>query len=476
VRVFVSVDEGAAAERLIEQGLGLTIAIFGYLLVLRWGVWSWLSAAAVAPILFDPYATVAAQLVPADFALVLLVVVVTTALAWSARRRPSLLLVAGLSLVGLVGYGAVADGASATPVDVLSTRGVSLICGLVVGLSGAFGIGRARRSGLQRVCLLTCAPACVVLSADAIRGSLDAQTLLLALALSPMAAALGITAMLRGRRGVQASRPQIDDCDRAAITAFEEEYGDTTLNPVVVVMAAYNEAAGLPGVLESMPSQVCGLPVDVVVVDDGSTDGTTDALHGRDDVFVAVASANRGQGAALRLGYRLARDRGATYIITTDADGQYHPGDFPAVLRPILEDRADFVTGSRLRGHQETRDRFRRTGVHVFAWIVTAMTGHWTTDTSFGLRAMRAEVTGVVTLNEPQYQSSELLLGVHSHGFRVAEVPGKMRIRAAGASKKGRNLVYGSRYARVVFGTWWREGCPAPARDRAAALVMPDGD
>jgi hypothetical protein len=109
--------------------------------------------------------------------------------------------------------------------------------------------------------------------------------------------------------------------------------------------------------------------------------------------------------------------------------------------------------------------------VHVFAWIVSAMTGQWTTDTSFGLRAMRAELTAAVTLNQPQYQSSELLLGAHSHGFRVAEVPGSMRVRSAGSTKKGRNLVYGARYARVVWGTWWREGCPAPAADGAPALA-----
>jgi hypothetical protein len=76
---------------------------------------------------------------------------------------------------------------------------------------------------------------------------------------------------------------------------------------------------------------------------------------------------------------------------------------------------------------------------------------------------MRAEVTDRVTLNQPQYQSAELLLGVLSHGFRVAEVPGTMHLRSAGSTKKGRNLVYGFRYAKVVFGTWWREGCPTPA-------------
>jgi hypothetical protein len=140
------------------------------------------------------------------------------------------------------------------------------------------------------------------------------------------------------------------------------------------------------------------------------------------------------------------------------------------VLAPILDGRADFVSGSRILGHQATLDRVRRLGVHVFAWLATCLTGQRLTDTSFGLRAMRSDVTAAVTLNQPQYQSSELLLGVLAHGFRVLEVPGTMHVRAAGASKKGRNLAYGSSYARAMLGTWWREGCPRPVPEVAAAL------
>jgi hypothetical protein len=79
------------------------------------------------------------------------------------------------------------------------------------------------------------------------------------------------------------------------------------------------------------------------------------------------------------------------------------------------------------------------------------------TDTSFGFRAMRAEVPVSLTLAQPQYQSSELLIGVLAGGHRVAEVPMTIRQRGGGRTKKGNNLVYGTRYARVVFGTWWRE-------------------
>ena len=98
-----------------------------------------------------------------------------------------------------------------------------------------------------------------------------------------------------------------------------------------------------------------------------------------------------------------------------------------------------------------------------------ALVTHRISDTTFGLRAMRAEVTGVVQLSQPQYQASELLIGVITHGYKVAEVPATIHRRRVGESKKGQNplyklhipgvnnFFYGARFARVAYGTWWRE-------------------
>jgi glycosyltransferase involved in cell wall biosynthesis len=205
-----------------------------------------------------------------------------------------------------------------------------------------------------------------------------------------------------------------------------------------------------------MPAEVGGLAAATVVVVDGASDDTA-AMARKQGGLVCEVPVNRGQGAALRLGYRLARAGGARFIVTTDGDGQYDPADIERVLEPVLSGRADFVTGSRILGRQETYDRVRRAGVHVFAFLVSALTGHRVTDTSFGLRAMRAELTGGVTLEQPQYQASELLIGALMRGYRVVEVPATMRLRTAGTTKKGGNLVYGYRYARAVFGTWLRE-------------------
>ena len=137
------------------------------------------------------------------------------------------------------------------------------------------------------------------------------------------------------------------------------------------------------------------------------------------------------------------------------------------MLEPVVAGEADFVLGSRVLGGAETDDSVRDVGVKVFSGLVRLLTGVRVTDTSSGLRAMRAEITAVVRQEQPQYQSSELLIGAIAHGYRVAERPTVMHKRTAGHSKKGGNVFYGARYARVVLRTWWRER--RAARSRAAA-------
>jgi glycosyltransferase involved in cell wall biosynthesis len=264
--------------------------------------------------------------------------------------------------------------------------------------------------------------------------------------------------------------------DNAAASAFFSQNGEraTALPPVAIVIAAYNEEGVVGSVVDALPNPLCGLGTMAIVVSDGSKDGTAEEANAH-GALVCDVPVNRGQGAALRLAYRLAREGGAQYIITTDADGQYNPAEMDAVLRPVVDGRADFVTGSRKLGSQETNDPVRRLGTWVFAVTISLLTGQRITDSSFGLRAMRAEVTGAVRLEQPQYQSSELLIAVLTHGFRVAEVPATIHKRKVGESKKGHNAIYGLKYAGVVLGTWLRErqrrvpGSGRPVSSRAGA-------
>ena len=150
---------------------------------------------------------------------------------------------------------------------------------------------------------------------------------------------------------------------------------------------------------------------------------------------------NRGQGAALRLGYWLARARGVQVICTIDADGQYEPEEIGRVVEPILDGKADFVSGSRRLGAELTTDRVRHLGVLVFGAVFSLLVRHRITDPACGLRAMRPEVTATVTLEQPQYQASELMISAALNGFRLAEVPTTMRDRGCHAGhQEGREL------------------------------------
>jgi glycosyltransferase involved in cell wall biosynthesis len=257
----------------------------------------------------------------------------------------------------------------------------------------------------------------------------------------------------RGRRRLRATDELID---RVALEEFHRAHGTPELAPIVVVIAAYKEADNIDSVITGMPKMIEELDVSVLVVVDGEDDGTAGIVR-QAGHFACVAPVNRGQGAALRLGYRVAREHGARYIVTADADGQTDPGDLAVVLAPLLAGELDFVNGSRRLGRTMGTDAVRNTGIVVFGRLTSLLTATPVTDTANPIRAMRAEVSAAVTLDEPQYQASELLISVIMHGYRFGERPITMLARTSGESKKGGNLAYGYRYGRVLVGTWWRE-------------------
>jgi Glycosyl transferase family 2 len=155
-------------------------------------------------------------------------------------------------------------------------------------------------------------------------------------------------------------------------------------------------------------------------------------------------------------------------IATIDADGQYEPEEIGRVVQPILDGHADFVSGSRRLGAELTTDKMRHLGVLVFGALISVLVRHRITDPACGIRAMRAEVTGAVTLEQPQYQASELMISAALHGFRLAEVPTTMRDRGTHATgtKKGGNFGYGVRFARAALRTWMRDRKAARMRLR----------
>src|SRR5579863_6494011 len=133
--------------------------------------------------------------------------------------------------------------------------------------------------------------------------------------------------------------------DRAR-SEFEERYPRVRFGPIVAVIAAYNEEQNIGDVLKAMPTLIGDLEVSTLVVVDGGHDNTA-AVAEEAGVYTCVLPVNLGQGAALRVGYRLAAAHGARYVVTLDADGQNDPAEMAGMVRPLLDDSADFVIASR---------------------------------------------------------------------------------------------------------------------------------
>jgi glycosyltransferase involved in cell wall biosynthesis len=267
----------------------------------------------------------------------------------------------------------------------------------------------------------------------------------------------------------EAEYDRLETVERAAAEAFLAAHPAGAGAPLAVVIPAYNEEPTVGDVVAGIPSEVAGLQAEVIVVADGARDATA-ARAAEAGALVCDVPVNRGQGAALRLGYWLARARGAEVIVTIDADGQYEAHEITAVIAPILEGRADFVSGSRRLGTELTTDATRHAGVIVFGLLISLLIRQRITDPACGLRAMRADVTAAVTLEQPQYQASELMISAALNGFRLAEVPTTMRDRGqhATGTKKGGNLGYGVRFARAAVHTWRRDRTAARRRERPA--------
>ena len=204
---------------------------------------------------------------------------------------------------------------------------------------------------------------------------------------------------------------------------------------IAVVIPAHNEADNLHGVLRRIPERICGVPATVLVVDDGSRDGTTDAALGA-GVVVAQLPENRGGGAALWAGYSLMLDASARIVVTMDADGQHRPEELEQVVEPVLSGRAEVSQGSRILGSAEPGAFARELGIAFFNRFVRVLTGVRITDCSNGFRAVIPGVLPELDLRQPQFHAAEFLIEAVTRGFRLEEVPVQVMRRQDGSSKK----------------------------------------
>ena len=210
----------------------------------------------------------------------------------------------------------------------------------------------------------------------------------------------------------------------------EREHDEgSTLADLCVIIPAYNEEKGIENTVRDL-RDACP-EVEIVVVDDGSTDGTAASVRRVGGIRVLTHARNRGYGAALKTGMRnTARPCVAWY----DADGQHRPEDLIAVVMPILQNKKDVVIG--VRGQDSAKQRDRAAGKFVLNWVARLVSGERIPDLNSGLRCFSREmITRYLHLLPDGFSASTTsTLMALKRGYRVGYVPIVVKTRVGTSS------------------------------------------
>jgi len=184
---------------------------------------------------------------------------------------------------------------------------------------------------------------------------------------------------------------------------------------VAVVIPAFQAVATIRDVVERTRTAVPA--AQIIVVDDGSTDGTRSAAQ----EFTVLHDENLGKGAALRDGIHAAMTHGASVVVTLDADGQHPPEEIPRLLKPIAEAKADLVLGARKR--DAVMPIARRLTNWLSATLASRIGGQPVRDAQTGFRAFTREVAERVQPAGDRYEyEANFLLDALRAGYRVVSV------------------------------------------------------
>jgi glycosyltransferase involved in cell wall biosynthesis len=204
---------------------------------------------------------------------------------------------------------------------------------------------------------------------------------------------------------------------------------------ILVLIPAFNEQERIEDVINGARQY---LPqARILVVDDGSKDGTAAVSRGA-GAIVVTHPFNLGVGTALQTGYKYALEQGFQCVIQLDADGQHPPELIPAFVAKLKETDADLIIGSRfLQGKKSNGSFLRRCGNMLLGRIVTLLVRERLTDPTSGYRAMKSTVLRfcVGDMYSFDYPDADFLLTLHRSGYRMEEIPIDVLPRMGGRSQ-----------------------------------------
>jgi glycosyltransferase involved in cell wall biosynthesis len=221
----------------------------------------------------------------------------------------------------------------------------------------------------------------------------------------------------------------------------------------LAVVPAYNESATIADVVEALRKHAPRF--DTLVVDDGSTDGT-DVLAYNAGATVLKLPFNLGIGGAVQTGFVYAREQGYDYLAQVDGDGQHDSVELERLVGTMEEEAVDMVCGSRFLTdeYHYPAPISRRTGIHIFAFLLSRIVGMRVSDPTSGFRLYNRRAIELFARNYPHdYPEVEALLILHHHRLRMREVSVRMYARGGGISSisTGKSAYYMIKVLLALF-------------------------